>query len=193
MQMTRRAPAVEMAIQILEFLGRNYQRRWSIAELARELKVNKATCHTVALTLVAGGYLVRDEVEKRYALGPTVARLGALVGQINNYVQVALGHLQPLADKLGLCAYLTTMLPDGQTLVVGKADAPRLFHSTVWIGRTAMPPTVSSDVLVAWRAPDDIRHLYARWQSNMPSLEEFERRVASVRKDGFSMYHPAKR
>src|SRR5438094_7500596 len=139
--MPGRAPAVELAADILELLGSHRDHGLTVTEIAQALAANKPTCHTVALTLVQRGFLVREEASKRYSLGPALTRLGALADEARDHVQAALQELRPLAQELALSCAVSVLLPNDQVMVAGKVDSPRKIHSTVRVGETFTSPT----------------------------------------------------
>lgn len=55
--------AVDRALQILETIGRASS--MSLAELNKEIKVNKASLSRLVYTLVQNGYLVKNEKKRR--------------------------------------------------------------------------------------------------------------------------------
>jgi DNA-binding IclR family transcriptional regulator len=189
--MPGRAPAVELAADILELLGGHRDHGLTVTEIAQALEANKPTCHTIALTLVQRGFLVREETSKRYSLGPALTRLGALVDQTRDHVQVAVQELRPLAQSLALSCAVSLLLPNDQVMVAAKVDSPRKIHSTVRVGETFTAPTVSSYVLLAWRSPLETERAYRNWKGGAghdllpPSLEDYRARLASVRRAGY--------
>jgi DNA-binding IclR family transcriptional regulator len=191
--MAGQAPAVDLAVDILELLATNRERAWTITEIARELGANKPTCHTVALRLVNRGFLVRDETSKTYSLGPALVRLGALGNGPQDYLRAALRELRPLADSLALCCVVSVLLPNDLVMVAGKVDSPRTFHSTVRVGEVFTPPTVSSEVLFAWRSPSEGARSFSgrrRLEGGdriEASLAEYLDQLSAVRAAGFSI------
>jgi DNA-binding IclR family transcriptional regulator len=189
--MPGRAPAVELAADMLELLGNHRDQGLTVTEIAQALEANKPTCHTVALTLVQRGFLVREEVSKRYSLGPALTRLGALVDETRESVQAALLELRPLARALSLSCAVSLLLPNDQVMVAAKVDSPRKIHSTVRVGESFTTPTVSSYVLLAWRSPLETERAFLNWRRSagdalLPaSLEEYRARLAHVRRAGY--------
>ena len=55
---------------ILDFLASHPHDRFGLSELARRLELSKPTCLGILTTLTEAGYLVRDEQDKTYRLGP---------------------------------------------------------------------------------------------------------------------------
>ncbi|MET9325579.1 helix-turn-helix domain-containing protein [Tsukamurella sp. NPDC003166] len=72
----RTSPPTERVVAVLEFLSRHERERFGISELARRVGLSKPTCLGIATTLVETGYLLRDERDKNYRLGPALIPLG---------------------------------------------------------------------------------------------------------------------
>ena len=60
---------------VLELLGRDPSRQFSLAEICRSLGISRATGHAVLTTLAAGDWAIRDPATARYAWGPAIAEL----------------------------------------------------------------------------------------------------------------------
>ncbi|BDH59109.1 hypothetical protein MTP03_40480 [Tsukamurella sp. PLM1] len=74
--MSRTSPPTERVVAVLEFLSRHERERFGISELARRVGLSKPTCLGIAATLVESGYLIRDDRDKTYRLGPALIPLG---------------------------------------------------------------------------------------------------------------------
>jgi DNA-binding IclR family transcriptional regulator len=68
------APIVTKAFQILELVAKR-DRRMTISDLSRELKINKSTVHGISHALEKAGALIRDKRTKRYTLGMALFEL----------------------------------------------------------------------------------------------------------------------
>ncbi|HWP85152.1 MAG TPA: helix-turn-helix domain-containing protein, partial [Terriglobia bacterium] len=69
-----RVPAVMRGLQILELLA-GEKKRWTTTEVSRKLKIPKSTTSYLLHTLLASGYLVREE-DGFYRLGMKLLALG---------------------------------------------------------------------------------------------------------------------
>ncbi|MCA0157927.1 helix-turn-helix domain-containing protein [Tsukamurella sp. M9C] len=72
----RTSPPTERVVAVLDFLSRHERERFGISELARRVGLSKPTCLGIAATLVESGYLIRDDRDKTYRLGPALIPLG---------------------------------------------------------------------------------------------------------------------
>lgn len=72
----RTSPPTARVVAVLEFLSRHEKERFGVSELARRVGLSKPTCLGIVATLVESGYLLRDDRDKTYRLGPSLIPLG---------------------------------------------------------------------------------------------------------------------
>ncbi|CAM3860019.1 IclR family transcriptional regulator [Tsukamurella ocularis] len=72
----RTSPPTARVVAVLDFLSRHERERFGVSELARRVGLSKPTCLGIAATLVESGYLIRDDRDKTYRLGPALIPLG---------------------------------------------------------------------------------------------------------------------
>lgn len=109
--------AVEFALQILEHVA---QRRASVGvtELARALGTTKNRIHRHLQTLVAAGYLVRDEETERYGVSARLMALGQAVGDNFELAAVARPVARELRDALGHAVAVSRPERDGNRILL---------------------------------------------------------------------------
>lgn len=72
-----------------------------ISDLARELTLTRSTTHRYVATLARLGFLERDDVTRKYRLGPRVLDLGfSMLGSLG-LREIAAPHLRRLTDATG--------------------------------------------------------------------------------------------
>lgn len=70
--------SVDRALEILSLFS--YSRpRWGIAEISSALGLTKGTTHNIVHTLYEKGFLTKDQDTRKYALGPMIFTLGAVL------------------------------------------------------------------------------------------------------------------
>ncbi len=60
---------------MLELLGHNSAKQFSLAEICRGLGISRATGHAILTTLAAREWVIRDPETFRYSWGPAIAGL----------------------------------------------------------------------------------------------------------------------
>lgn len=105
------SPPTERVIAVLELLGRNATKTFTLAEICRSLRLSRATGHAILTTLAAHEWAIRDPATARYAWGPAIAGLAR-----PDAAQLHRVDLQALADTTGTQVSLARR--EGTTLVV---------------------------------------------------------------------------
>ncbi|MBU2960114.1 IclR family transcriptional regulator [Citreicella sp. C3M06] len=96
----RTIQSVERALTLLELVARE-PAGLTLSELASAAGLNSSTCHHLAATLVARGYLRNDKRSRGYVLGARIRELHELEqGERDPSVLLA-GPLQELGQRLG--------------------------------------------------------------------------------------------
>jgi DNA-binding IclR family transcriptional regulator len=97
----RPSPGAERVVAVLEFLAARPDDRFSLSELARGCRLNKATAHALLTELTARGVLLRHPDEKRYSLGPRLIPVGRAARRGYNVADFASGVVRRLAASTG--------------------------------------------------------------------------------------------
>ncbi len=105
------SPPTERVISVLELLGRQPAKQFSLAEICRRLGISRATGHAIVTTLAAREWLVRDSATAGYSWGPASTGLGRPAN-----TRVYRSDLQALAEATGTQVSLARR--EGATLLV---------------------------------------------------------------------------
>lgn len=139
--------SVERALDVLEALA-EHGGEAGLSEIAARTGLPYGTIHRLLRTLLARGY-VRQESDKRYALGGGLVRLGGVAeGMVGVWAQP---HLARLVDLSGETANLAVL--EGDFVVyVAQAPSPRRLRMFAEVGRRVLPhSTAVGKVLLACR------------------------------------------
>ncbi|EHB53545.1 transcriptional regulator, IclR family [Mycolicibacterium rhodesiae JS60] len=139
------SPPTGRVIAVMEMLGADPGRQFSLAEISRRLDISRATGHAILATLVAHEWVTRDPRSARYAWGPAIASLAKPADLFR-------GELEELAAATGTQVYLARREANSLVIidVTGESlTAPR-------IGRGARTPFVApfGRDYVAWSNPE---------------------------------------
>jgi DNA-binding IclR family transcriptional regulator len=121
----RASPPTERVVAILDFLAQHPHDRFGLSELARRLELSKPTCLGIVTTLSESGYLVRDDQDKTYRLGPRLISLGHTAQESMRVNPAAREELRRLSIAYDTTAALSAVIDDRITLLelVGPAGA----------------------------------------------------------------------
>ncbi len=185
--MPRESNPTLRVVRILDFLTSRPEESFGLSELARILKMNKATCITVLGGLVESGYLLQDPETKTYCLGPSSIALGHAAAERLPALGPALDVMRDLSDELGL--QCVAMVSAANHLVMLGPRGPGGYLTPI-TGRPGfrapfVPPMGVTVMAFAPRA--DVEQWFARAD---PPLTETElvwlaRVLATVRARGF--------
>jgi DNA-binding IclR family transcriptional regulator len=139
------SPPTGRVIAVMEMLGADPGRQFSLAEISRRLDISRATGHAILATLVAHEWVTRDPRSARYAWGPAIASLAKPADLFR-------GELEELAAATGTQVYLARREANS-LVIIGVAGesltAPRIGRGT----RTPFVAPFGRDY-VAWSDPE---------------------------------------
>jgi DNA-binding IclR family transcriptional regulator len=105
------SPPTERVVAIMQLLGSQPTRAFSLAEISRELGISRATGHAILTTLVTHHWVVRDVTTAAYTWGPGIASLAKPASD-----RIFHGVLQELAESIGTQVFLARR--DANAIVV---------------------------------------------------------------------------
>lgn len=185
--MARPAPAVDRAVEILDFLADNPRDAFSLSELARRLDINKATAHAVLNALTDRGYLLRHPVRKDYRLGPRLIAVGEAARAQYPVVEFARDELRRLSQDLGTECVASAAVGD-EMVIVDRAGPVRPIGLTVAVGyRFPLVPPMGT-VFMAWSSPEAIDEWLRRVGPDVTEaeLDRYRLALGAVRERGYS-------
>ncbi|MEU6811140.1 IclR family transcriptional regulator [Streptomyces sp. NPDC046831] len=161
-----------------------------LSELSVTSGLPLPTIHRLMRTLVACGY-VRQQPNRRYALGPRLIRLGESASRLLG--TWARPHLARLVEETGETANMALL--DGDEIVyVAQVPSKHSMRMFTEVGRRALPHSTGvGKALLAGVPDDEVRALLAR--TGMPAAtertittpEEFLAALAQVRDLGYAL------
>ncbi len=119
-------------LKILDLLGQASD-GISITELAETLKVDKGSASRLVSTLARYGYAEKDEVTRRYHLGPQVVGLSRSVLTRLPLREAAKSYLRQLMERTGECAHLAVPA-QGKVLYIDQVESPATLRVNAEVG-----------------------------------------------------------
>jgi IclR family transcriptional regulator, pca regulon regulatory protein len=137
-----------------------------ISDLTRELTLTRSTTHRYVATLAALGFLERDDVTRKYRLGPRVLDLGfSMLGSLGLH-EIAAPHLRRLTDATGHTSNLAIRDGTDVILIDRVRGRPGRYHHlefTLHVGsRIPAYCSATGKVLLAFLPPRDLDRLVER-------------------------------
>ena len=186
-----RVNAVHRGLQVLELLA-GQRKGWSTSEISRRLKIPKSTASYLLHTLLARGYLHREE-EGLYRLSMKLLALGSLAQHGVEVREVGLPILRRLVAETGITGHLA-VLEGGEAIYIERVPAPGFIQIDTWVGRR-MPlhSTSSGKVLLAFLPEEQVEPLIQ--STGLPrftpktivSLPRLKQELRKIRESGFAL------
>jgi DNA-binding IclR family transcriptional regulator len=98
----RPSPQTDRVVTLLNLLAANPSSGMSIAEIARRLGINKATCYPMLTALQNAGWLVRHPARRTFHLGPGLVPVGRAAAGSLPTTELVHAALFELSESLGL-------------------------------------------------------------------------------------------
>ena len=188
--MTRLTPAVVRTLDILE-LFLDAEGPLSAPDVVRRTGVPRTTAHELLSTLVARGYLQRDETTSTFRLGVRLLHLGnaysarfdmlAAANEAARELSARTGETVSVALREGADVFYLAKVEPRDTLRLPSSIGQRLPANVTGLGK----------VLLAYVSPATLRELFPDPQAlprmterSIRTLEQLEPELATVREQG---------
>ncbi|MDB1089226.1 IclR family transcriptional regulator [Streptomyces sp. ACA25] len=181
--------SLERAFRLLEHMA-DAGGEVGLSELAGRSGLPLPTIHRLIRTLVATGY-VRQQPDRRYALGPRLIRLGE--SATRPLATWARPYLARLVEETGETANMA-LLDGDEVVYVAQVPSRHAMRMFTEVGRRVLPhATGVGKALLAHRPDAEVRALLAR--TGMPAATErtittpdaFLEALAEARTSGYAM------
>jgi IclR family transcriptional regulator, KDG regulon repressor len=159
----------------------------SITELAETLKVDKGSASRLVSTLARYGYAEKDEVTRRFHLGPQVVGLSRSVLTRLPLREAAKPYLRQLMERTGECAHLAVPA-QGKALYIDQVASPATLRVNAEVG--TMNPlhcTALGKALLAFgdvEIPSRLERFTSRTIKSKRALQEH---LEEVRRIGYAV------
>jgi DNA-binding IclR family transcriptional regulator len=183
----RPSPSVRRAAAVLMTLAAEPTRDFSLTEVARELGLSKASCHSLLLALVSDGLVTRRERARTYQLGPTLVYLGDAARSALVAGNLAQPELDALRDELAITAVLGVSTST-EMLITSVAPAEHPLGLTVVPGTRNPLRAPLGSIYLAWSSPEAVAAWLDRGETSGGPVDR-DRHVkglAAIRERGFS-------
>lgn len=169
------SPPTSRVIGVVELLAERGGSGLSLADICRDLRISRSTCHAILLTLCARRWALRDPLSGTYSVGPAVAALSRLPASLPQTLREPLHRLCVSID-MPVCISEV----DAESIVVVDSVASGGARPFVASGLRLPFVAPFGREFVAW-APDDER---TAWVDRAgPVNDMFRARISKVLKE----------
>ncbi|MEV4320122.1 IclR family transcriptional regulator [Actinocrispum sp. NPDC049592] len=151
--------SLERAIALLHAVAESSPEGESVANLAIQCGLNRATAWRLLSTMELHSLVERDPGTNRYAIGFAITRMASAAG-VDGLVRRAHGIIQRLSEQTGETAALAVVRRLGMTYV--DEVSPPVVLSAKWLGRRVpLHATSTGKALLAWLPSAEVASLLA--------------------------------
>lgn len=128
-------------IDVLNFLAARPTESFSLAEIARHLRLSNGSAHRILTSLAAAQFLSRNDKRRTYSLGVAMVAIGQAALEKHRGVEAARREIARLAAELNVQCSANTVTGD-EILVLVKEGAPQSHRGLTRVGerRPLVPP-----------------------------------------------------
>jgi IclR family KDG regulon transcriptional repressor len=173
-------------LKILDLLGQSSD-DVSITELAETLNIDKGSASRLVSTLVRYGYAEKDEVTRRFHLGPQVVSLSRSVLTRLPLRDAAKPYLRQLMERTGECAHLA-VAAQGKALYIDQVESPATLRVNAQVG--TMNPlhcTALGKVLLAFGELDLPSSMESFTPQTITDIDALRRHLDEIRHIGYAV------
>lgn len=188
--MTETVRSFERGLRVIRSFGRG-RTSMSLAEVAREADLNRATARRLLMTLEDLGYVRRRD--GRFQLTARVLDLGYAYLSSFAVPELALPYLEELSDSLHEASSIG-VLDDTKVVYVARVPANRVMTVSIGLGsRFPAYRTSLGRVLLASLADEEIADIWARSDRSNPTartvttLPDLMEQLEQVRAQGYAL------
>lgn len=111
-------------LDVLELMARPGHEHMRFSDVVGQLGLTQGTAHAILKTLCDRGWLIRDPIDKTYALGPVLAVVAARADAARPLAQSSRRAAQELSDQLGYPASVVERVDDELVITAFEGGGP---------------------------------------------------------------------
>lgn len=187
--MARGGLSATRATEIIDFLAARGTTAFTLSELARELEINVASCHSILQALTKSGHLSRHPKHKTYTLGPALVAIGHIALKNHELIARAEAAAAELSRSEGV-EVLLSMRAGDTVLGLAHFQLDRVSQSPLRTGQRLPLHVPYGATFVAWETEKEID----RWISHgfkdkvqPQQAKELRALLALIREHGFQI------
>ncbi|GGB39081.1 IclR family transcriptional regulator [Lentibacillus populi] len=165
---------------------------WGVAELSKELELNKSIIHRMLVTLENRNFLKQNLETKKYSLGVKLFELGMIVSRQMNLLDVSKSTINDLAEKTGETVLLE-VVSDQESLCVGIKESKQGLKCTSRLGaRVPLYAGAPTKVLMAHLTEAEVDNVIKTGlkkftENTITDPDKLKKQLKAIRKKGYSV------
>ena len=177
---------------VLDYIA-HHNGETKLADISRELGINKSTLHGILQTLVYCGFLSQDPGTTLYSLGLKTYELGKIYEKTFSLVDVARPFMQVLSDEFGENVHLS-IESSREVLYIDCIQSKHAVRTASSVGGTDPLYSTSAGKLILTYADEDYVESYlkdcdfkALTPNTITSAEELREQFQVIRRQGYAI------
>lgn len=168
------------------------RREWGLAELAREVGLNKTTTFRLLTALESEGMVAKRPSTETYTLGPEIVVLGGRALRANDLRTLARPELEQMAAASGETATLEIISGEDHVLIIDEVIGNHLVGSSQSLGTRWPMVATSTGVALLAHLPEGFveavlaKPLVALTQKTVTDTAVLRQELAQTRQRGYS-------
>ncbi|WP_372845009.1 IclR family transcriptional regulator [Pontiella sp.] len=186
-----KVPNLERALVIMEHLL-NFPQGLSVTELTEQLELSKNSVFRIAMTLLAHGYVVRDE-QKRFSLSKKLLLMGCRSLGEQSFVENALDIMRLCRDEIQESVFIGTLV-ENEGVVIEQVLGSHAFKFTIDAGhRLPFHASAPCKAILAFLPESERKrrlrgYKFKRYNENtIVTRAAFDKELAAIAADGFAL------
>ena len=177
------------ATAILELYEKLNVQYLGIAEISKELGIQKTTVFNIVKTLVHQGWLIQDNPNGKYRLGTRILRVSTMITRSITTEELIEKEMRRLRDEYNEDVVLTAMV-DGVPICVEKVKSANYLQIQSKVGRVGSYIKGSTGKTVIARQPENyiqeiLRKIYPETEAGLREKEQVEEQLKKIREQGY--------
>ena len=172
--------SIARAVHILELYSKLNVQTLGIAEISKELGIQKTTVFNIVKTLTHLGWMIQDTPNGRYRLGPRILRVSTMVTRSISVEDLILREMHRLRDLYNEDVVLTAMIYN-VPFCVEKVQSANMLRIQSKVGRvSSLVRGSTGKTLFAWQTDSFIE---ATLEQTFPNTPEGDQERARLRQE----------
>jgi DNA-binding IclR family transcriptional regulator len=175
-------------LDVLSFLAAHSTETFTLAEIARHLRLSNGSAHRVLTTMTSARFLSRNEKHRTYTLGMALVAIGQAAIETHRGIDIARRELARLAAELNVQCSASVAIGE-DLLVLVKEGTPQSHQGLTRVGerRPLVPPWGMCHV--AWSGEPAIHSYVARVSGHLSAASRAHllRAFPVIRQRGFAI------
>lgn len=177
------------ATAILELYEKLNVQELGIAEISKELGIQKTTVFNIVKTLVHQGWLIQDSPNGKYRLGTGILRVSTMITRSFTTEELIEREMRRLRDEYNEDVVLTAMV-DGIPICVEKVKSANYLQIQSKVGRVGnLVRGSTGKALFAWQPEkfieETLKKRFPETETGLQEKEKVEEELKKIREQGY--------